>query len=194
MKNRNYSKVYRIMHWAIALCFMFILLTIFLRMYWMNKNQVSDIIQNFLATTDQTLSEEETITLAKQIRKPMWDWHIYVGYVLVGLYMIRLILPLFGEMKFPNPFNKLLTLKEKFQNWVYLVFYLCVAISLTTGLLIIYGSDSIHELMEEIHVLSIYYLLAFIILHLGGVLMAEITDQQGIVSRIISGGKRGENK
>lgn len=190
MKNRDYSKVYRIMHWAIALCFMFILLTIFLRMYWMNKNQVSDIIQNFLATTDQNLSEEETITLAKQIRKPMWDWHLYIGYVLVGLYIIRLTLPLFGEMKFPNPFNKLLSLKEKFQNWVYLIFYACVAISLTTGLLIVFGPDNIHELMEEIHVLGIYYLLVFIVLHLGGVLMAELTDEKGIVSRIISGKKK----
>lgn len=190
MKNRNYSKIYRIIHWAMALSFLFMLLTIFLRMYWMNKTHVSGIIQDFLSTTDQTLSEDDSISLAKAIRQPMWIWHIYVGYVLVGLYMIRLILPLFGEMKFPNPFNKFLTLKEKFQNWVYLVFYLCVAISLSTGLLIVYGSDSIHELMEEIHVLSIYYLLAFIIIHLGGVLMAELTDQQGLVSRIISGKKR----
>lgn len=169
---------------------MFMLLTIFLRMYWMNKTHVSGIIQDFLATTDLTLSEDDSISLAKKIRKPMWVWHNYIGYVLVGLYMIRLIVPLFGEMKFPNPFKKDLTVMEKIQNWVYLVFYLCVAISLTTGLLIVYGSDSIHELMEEIHVLSIYYLLTFIIWHLGGVLIAELTNQQGIVSRIISGKKR----
>lgn len=194
MKNKDYSKVYRIIHWAIALSMLFMLLTIFLRMYWLNKNHVSGIIQEFLATTDQTLSEDDSISLAKKIRQPMWTWHIYIGYVLVGLYMIRLILPLFGEMKFPNPFKNYLTLKEKFQNWVYLVFYLCVAISLSTGLLIVYGSDSIHDLMEEIHVLSIYYLLAFIIFHLGGVLLAELTDQQGIVSRIISGKKRADKE
>lgn len=178
------------MHWAIALCFLFILLTIFLRMYWMNKNNVSDIIQDFLATKDQSLSEKDSISLAKKIRKPMWNWHLYIGYVLVGLYMIRLILPLFGEMKFPNPFNKLLSLKEKFRCWVYLVFYVCVAISLATGLLIVFGSDNIHELMEEIHVLSIYYLLVFIVLHLGSVFIAELTDEKGIVSRIIRGKKK----
>lgn len=41
--------------------------------------------------------------------------------------------------------------------------------------------------MEGIHVLSIYYLLAFILIHLSGVFWSEFTSQQGIISRIISG-------
>jgi cytochrome b len=45
--------------------------------------------------------------------------------------------------------------------------------------------------MEEIHVLGIYYLIAFIAIHLAGVLIAEFTDQKGIVSRIVSGSKKG---
>lgn len=189
MKNRDYSLVYRLLHWAIAFSMLFLLLTIFLRLTWMNKVNVSAIIQDFLASTDIKMSEDDSITLAKQIRKPMWVWHIYVGYVLVGLYVIRLILPLFGEMKFPNPFRKELTAKEKFQCWVYVLFYICVAGSLFTGLMIEFGPDSVHELMEEIHVLSIYYLLTFIVLHFGGVLISEFTDQKGIISRVISGKK-----
>ena len=49
--------------------------------------------------------------------------------------------------------------------------------------------------MEDIHVLSIYYLVPFIIIHLTGVLWAEFTDQKGIVSRIVSGeGAEGKEK
>lgn len=169
---------------------LFLLLTIFLRLTWMNKVNVSNIIQDFLAESNLKMSEDDSITLAKQIRRPMWVWHIYIGYVLVGLYVVRLILPLFGEMKFPNPFLKGLNLKEKFQNWVYIVFYFCVAVSLFTGLMIEFGPENMNELMEEIHVLSIYYLLAFIVLHFGGVLLAELGDQQGLVSRIISGKRK----
>lgn len=125
----------------------------------------------------------------------MWDWHIYIGYVLVGLYCIRLSLPFFGQMKFSNPFNKLLTFKEKFRYWVYLVFYGCVAVSLTTGLIIEFvGPKNLKKSVEEIHVLSIYYLLAFICIHIGGVLLEEFTDQQGIISKIISGTKKTEEK
>jgi cytochrome b561 len=194
MQNKNYSAVYRIMHWAIATCMILLLITIFLRLTWMNKDHMAGIIQNYLSTTDQSLSQDQLIVLAKQIRKPMWDWHIYIGYVLVGLYSIRLALPFFGQMKFSNPFNKILTLKEKFRYWVYLVFYGCVAVSLTTGLIIEFGPKDLKKAMEEIHVLSIYYLLAFICIHIGGVLLGEFNDQQGIISKIISGTKKTEEK
>lgn len=190
MENRNYSPVYRIMHWAIAFCMLFLLITIFLRLTWMNRENVADIIQGFLADKDTTLTREELVVLAKRIRKPMWDWHIYTGYVLTGLICIRLSLPLFGSMKFANPFNKQLSLKTKFQYWVYLIFYVCVAVSLITGLIIELGPKSMKTSMEDIHVLSIYYLIPFLILHIGGVLLAEFTTQPGIISRIVGGTKR----
>lgn len=190
MENRDYSLIYRITHWAIALCLIFLLLTIFLRLTWMNKENVADIIQNYLGATDKSLTREELIVLAKQIRKPMWNWHIYTGYVLTGLFCIRLALHFFGRMKFSNPLDKQLNLKMKFQYWVYLIFYACLAISLITGLVMEFGPKNMKNIMEEIHVLSIYYLIPFLILHLGGILMAEFTNQPGIISRIVSGGTK----
>jgi cytochrome b561 len=190
MEKTHYSKIYRILHWAIAITFILLLITIFLRLTWMNKNNVAAIIQDFLKDTDQTLSQDQLIDLAKKIRKPMWIWHIYLGYVLTALFSLRFILPFFGQMKFQNPFAKNLTLKEKFQKWVYIIFYLCVVVSLVTGLVIEFGPKDLKHTMEEIHVLSIYYLIGFIVIHLGGVLMAEFTNQKGIISRIVSGSKK----
>ena len=191
METRNYSKVYRILHWLIAITFILLLLTIFLRKTWMEKNHVAGIIQDFLADNGHTsLSEDEAILLAKKIRKPMWNWHIYFGYVLTGLYCIRLAVPFFGEMKFSSPFKAELDSKTKFQFWVYLVFYVCTAISLITGLFIEFGPKNLKDPMEEIHVLSLYYLLGFMVLHFSGVLLAECTTQKGLISRIISGSKK----
>lgn len=190
MEITKYSKIYRIVHWAMALTFMLLLITIFLRLTWMNKYNVAAIIQNYLSDTDQILSQEQVIALAKKIRQPMWDWHIYLGYILTGLFSLRFILPLFGKMKFQNPFEKNLSIKKKFQKWTYIIFYLCVTISLTTGLIIEFGPEKFKKSMEEIHVLGIYYLVGFIVLHWGGVFIAEITNQKGIVSRIISGSKQ----
>ncbi|SHL79936.1 cytochrome b/b6 domain-containing protein [Flavobacterium xanthum] len=190
MRTRSYSVTYRIMHWSIAICFMAMLFTIFLRLTWMNKNNVALIIQDYLATTNQSLSQDQLLTLAKKIRKPMWDWHIYIGYALVGLYSIRILLPFFGQMKFSNPFSRGLTVQEKFQYYIYAIFYVCVAISLTTGLIIVLGPKNLKEPMEQIHVLSIYYLLTFIVLHLGGVFLSEFTTQNGLISRMISGSKK----
>lgn len=189
MEITKYSKVYRILHWAIAVSFMLLLITIFLRLTWMNKFNVAAIIKDYLIGIGQNLSEDQLITLAKKIRQPMWDWHIYIGYVLVGLFSVRFILPAFGQMKFQNPFGKNLTTKMKIQKWTYIIFYVCVIVSLVTGLIIELGAKELKKPMEEIHVLGIYYLIAFIAIHLGGVLIAEFTNQKGIISRIISGTK-----
>lgn len=190
MKKTGYSKVYRLVHWAIAVSFLLLLITIFLRLTWMNKFNVAAIIQEYLSSTDQILSQDQLIVLAKKIRQPMWDWHIYIGYVLVGLFSIRFLLPAFGKMGIQNPFDKNLSAKMTIQKWTYIIFYVCVIVSLTTGLLIVLGPKEFKKPMEDIHVLGIYYLTAFIVVHLAGVLIAEFTDQKGIISRIVTGLKK----
>lgn len=190
MQKRTYSPIFRIMHWAIALCMLFMLLTIFLRLNWMNKNHMAGILLEQLNGLSIDLAEEDAVKIAKQIRKPMWNWHIWIGYVLVGLYILRMILAAAKKMIFLNPFQHGLSGKEKFQAWLYVSFYVFIGITLATGFLIVNGPDSIHDLMEEIHVLSLYYILTFVFLHIGGVLVADFTDDKGIISRVIGGGKK----
>jgi cytochrome b561 len=163
-------------------------------MTWMNKYNVASIIQDYLATTNQMLTYDEIVVLAKQIRKPMWNWHIYIGYILVGLISLRFSLSAFGVVIFQNPFLKKLQAKKKFQYWIYLFFYTFITISLVTGLIIEFGPKTMKKPIEEIHVLSIYYLIAYLLIHFGGVLIAEFTNEQGIISKMISGNiKKEEN-
>lgn len=189
MEKIKYSKIYRIIHWAIAISFLLLLITIFLRLTWMNKYNMAAIIENYLISTEQSLSQDQLISLAKKIRQPMWDWHIYLGYVLVVLFSIRFILPVFGQMKIQNPLKKNLSTKKRIQKWTYIIFYVCVFVSLVTGLIIELGPKELKKPMEDIHLLGIYYLITFIAIHLAGVLIAEFTDQKGIISRIVSGSK-----
>jgi len=187
MEKRTYSAVYRIVHWAIAVSFVLLIITIFLRTTWMNKYNVAAIIEDQLANTEQHISQDQAIVLAKKIRQPMWDWHIYTGYVLTGLFALRFMLPVFGQMKFQDPLGKGLSTTARFRRWSYLVFYAFVVISLATGLLIVWGPEAWGKPLEQVHVLGIYYLLAFIVVHLTGVVKAEFTDGKGIISRMISG-------
>ncbi len=187
MEKTNYSRVYRLLHWAIAVSFLLLLITIFLRLTWMNKNNMAAIMQDYLSGSGQELSQDQLFAIAKKIRQPMWIWHIYLGYILVALFSIRFILPAFGQMQFQNPFGKNLSGKMKFKKWSYIIFYICVIVSLVTGLIIEFGPKTAKKPMEEIHVLGIYYLLAFIAIHLVGVFTAEFTNQKGIISGIISG-------
>jgi cytochrome b561 len=186
MNNQVYSRTYRVLHWAIALTMLGLLTTILLRLGWMEKNHVADIMDPYLREQGVELSRDQLIVLAKKIRKPMWDWHIYLGYVLTGLYVIRMLVPFFGEMKLSNPLRKGLDMRVRFQYGVYAVFYVLVAASLVSGLIIELGPKSLKAQSEEIHELSIYYLLGFIVLHFSGIIWAEIRHDKGIVSRIIS--------
>jgi cytochrome b561 len=195
LENRKYSSAFRLIHWTIAICLIFILITIFARVVWMDKNNIADIIERYFSTRndiDVSLSREHLVRIGKNIGLPMWRWHVNTGYVLVALFCIRIGLHFFGQMKFSNPFDKQLMLKEKFQNWSYLIFYLGVAISLITGLIMEFGPRYWKLLMIQIHNCSNYYLIPFIIIHLSGVVLAEFTNQQGIVSKIISGTKKKE--
>lgn len=192
MEKTIYSRSYRVIHWLIAISFLLLLITIFLRMTWLNKFNVAAIIQDYLTSTDQILSQDQLITLAKKIRQPMWNWHIYLGYVLVGLFTVRFMFPIFGRMKFQNPLIENLTLKERFQKWIYIIFYAFVVVSLATGLIMEFGPKELKKSMELIHSFGVYYLVAYIVIHLAGVLIAEFTNQNGIISRIISGKKKEE--
>ena len=187
MQSKNYSVVFRLIHWSITFAVFFILITIFLRLTWMNKNNMAEIAQNYLTKEGISITQDQAFALAKKIRNPMWNWHIYAGYVLAGLFGIRFIIPLFGSMKFQNPLAKNQAGIEKFKNWTYIVFYACIVVTLSTGLLMKFGPEALSEPCEDIHVLSLYYLIPFIVIHLVGVLKAEFTNQKGIVSSVIRG-------
>ncbi len=175
----------RILHWSLAFSILFILLTVFLRFNWMEKNHVAAILIDKLSLIDITISKEQAIKIAKQIRKPMFDWHIYIGYVATGIFVLRILYNSLHKNLF-IPKNS----KEIFQLWVYRVFYIFLAITIITGLYMKFGSDFLNNFSEEIHKLTLYYIIPFLILHFAGILISELTTKDGIVSKMIGGDKK----
>ena len=160
----------------------------------MNKNTVAEIMTNELSRLDVKINEDQAVSIAKSIRSPMWEWHVYSGYLLIVLYCIRMFVFAVQGVPFRNPLSRTARSREKFQSWTYILFYLFLGASLTTGVLILYGPDSTHHLMEELHEKSLYWLLVFIILHFIGVLLLEFGEKKGIVSKMISGKNRRDNR
>ena len=194
MKKNRYTRARRLLHWAIALALLFTLMTTFIRLTWMNKNTVAEIMTNELLMLDVKINDEQAVSIAKSIRSPMWEWHVYSGYLLIVLYCIRMFVFAVQGVPFRNPISRTARRREKFQSWTYILFYLLLGASLTTGMLIVYGPDSTHHLMEELHEKSLYWLLLFIILHFMGVLLLELGEKKGIVSKMISGRSRSGNE
>lgn len=187
MRETRFNLASRLIHWAIAFVFLYILLTVLLRLGWMNKNHMGSIIQENLANDGIAIDNDTAGTLAKKVRRPMWHTHTIAGYVLVGLYVIRMIINMIQGLGFDNPLKHGITRYKKIKSWIYIVFYIFLAGSLITGLLIEFGPEGIHDISEEIHKLSLYYMVTFIAIHIAGVIIADGGKERGIISKIISG-------
>lgn len=189
MNEKRFNLAHRLIHWAIAATVLFLLLTVFLRLGWMNKDNMGSIIKESLAKSGTIISNEDAAAIGKSVRKPMWSYHVLAGYVLIGLYVIRMIITSVQGIAYQSPFLKGISIKDRFKSWLYIVFYILMAVSLVTGFMIVNGPKDLKEQMEFIHVKSLYYMITFIILHIGGVLLADFGKEKGIVSRMISGDK-----
>jgi len=93
MREKRFNLANRLLHWAIAFTFLYILLTVLLRMGWMNKGSMGTIIRDNLAEKSIEINSDDAATIAKKVRRPMWETHIIAGYVMVGLFVVRLHLP-----------------------------------------------------------------------------------------------------
>lgn len=186
MNTRPYPAKLRIIHWLMACCVFGLVITIFLRLNWMNKFHVANIAGDFLQEKNIPLTQDELIVLAKKIRKPMWDWHINLGYALTALVCMRMLL-IYSGTGIPHPFKKNISAWQKVQYSSYLIFYACFILSLLSGLGIVHGNPAWKENLEHLHELSLFYLVPYLLIHLAGVLMAEFSLHPGIVSEMING-------
>lgn len=189
MNINRFSRANRLIHWAIALVISFIMLTVFLRMGWMHKEHFGLILQTSLAKLNIIITPEQATNIGKDLRRPMWNYHIWAGYVMIGLYVLRMIITYVQGINYKNPLDKKTTTKEKFKSWIYIVFYILLAITLITGFFIVNGPKDWKETLEFIHVQSLYYVVIFIIVHIAGVLIADKNDEPGLISKMISGDK-----
>lgn len=162
-------------------------------MNWMNKDHTAEIASASLAARGIHLSHEDAIAIGRAVRKPMWEMHVYAGYILMALYIIRLVVMKMEGPVFSNPFSKRITRAERFKSIVYLVFYICLGASLLTGVYInLVGKiyPAVYSVVKAIHVQALYYALTFIFLHIAGLVASELGAGQGIISRMIHGKRR----
>ncbi|MBB1389720.1 cytochrome b/b6 domain-containing protein [Shewanella sp. SG44-6] len=183
----NFPLLHRLIHWGLALTMMVMLLTVLLRLGWMEKNHMAAIIHQGLAKIDVIITDKQAVSIARSIRGVMFQWHIYFGYAVSVFVLTRFIYMAKFGLHYTSPFSRQATTKQKFQAWVYWLFYAGVALSVITGLLLKFGPESIEGQAETIHVLALWYFIPFISLHLAGILVAESGHEKGLVSKMIGG-------
>jgi hypothetical protein len=77
MREQRFNLAHRLIHWDIAFTMLFILLTNLLRIGWMNKDRVGNIIQQNQRKAHNGINAKDASCMGKAIRESMWNWHIW---------------------------------------------------------------------------------------------------------------------
>ena len=190
---KKWSLSFRIWHWAHAFIVIGLLVTVFLRKTFLSWRANSEIIMLKLSSMDIVLSSDQAKVIAKAIRAPMWEWHIILGYGLSMLVLIRLVLffTQSGQQNFID--IKSLNIHKKMVSLGYLGIYTVLIFMSMSGLVLNFHEElglikeTTHDI-KEIHELVFNAVWIFVLLHIGGVVVAETTDEKGLVSKMINGG------
>lgn len=196
--SKEYSAGLRIYHWLNALTVLFILFTVFTRTNWLEKYKVRDMILNFADKNSINISPDLAYQMAKIIRNEIWNYHYYLGIFLAILLVYRFLLLLFpgGRKTFKTGFSIFKTQQEKKAGikFLYIIIYITLTIAVTTGLLMYFKkelgvSEQFSEALEAIHMGIVRIIIYFVPIHLIGVILGELGNDKGIISKMINGGK-----
>ena len=203
----SYPLAIRIWHW---LTFAIIAATITLVLL---ASTIFDIRDNIPMVQEQiqgkggVVSAEQARAVAHEYRDKLWMLHKYIGYGLCLLLLSRIVLEVSysKEQKLAAKIKKAMAFKSQNQQqkgdqqhyllvkWGYVFFYLLFLIMALTGLGLAYEDVSIlkanHELIADIHSFVQYLIYFYILSHIVGVVRADLTNNKGIVSSMINGGK-----
>ena len=184
---KNFSLHMRVWHWLNAAVVFGLLGTFFLRKTFLSWRANAEILTAKLQGFGIAVTPEQAGAVARAIRAPMWEWHIILGYVFAGLVAWRLAM-IFREGFGYAPQNAHMA-------WVYRgykVIYVVFAFMAASGILIHLSGDiglgkSLTGQIKELHELVAWAIVAFVVLHIAGVFVADNRDQKGITSKMVSG-------
>ena len=184
----KYSKLLRLWHWLNALAIFGLLATFFLRKTFLSWRTNSELIVQKLAEYNIEVTVEVAKTLAKAIRAPMWEWHIIFGYLLASLVLFRI----FIFFKEGVSYKDTTSIHKIGVSFLYTVFYLLIVFMSISGLVLTFGGDAgmgkeILGSIKENHESVAWFFVFFVPLHIGGVVVAEMSSEKGIISKMVSG-------
>ena len=204
---KDYRAPLRFWHWGNSFLITAQLATILFQEVIVNSRTAVPEFQQAMSKDNVTITTQQGRAFAHIISERIWDWHIYIGLVLVGFWVLRLLLALRGpsNMRFSArllevarryrlapPAEKDAAGKVLFAKSTYALFYAFLAVMCITGLILVYADDlsflrSIKHTAEETHNVTMYLIIGFIVVHVAGVVWAELTKDHGLISRMVGG-------
>ncbi|MGI4866219.1 MAG: cytochrome b/b6 domain-containing protein [Janthinobacterium lividum] len=203
----DYRAPLRLWHWLNALLITGQLVTILFQEVIVNARSAVPEFVAGLQREHVALSAQQAGEFAHLIGERIWQWHIGIGLVLAAAWLLRVVLELRGpsELRFSArllavarryrlapPADQAEAGQELLVKGSYALFYLMLSIMVITGLLLTWADDvaALHRIehpIKEVHGAVMYGIIGFVLVHVVGVVRAEITTRHGLISRMVGG-------
>jgi|SRR5579863_3871552 len=204
---KKYPASLRFWHWASAIVITGSLLTVLINSTILQGWNTANVIKDQLHQSGVTVTDKQARSASHALSDNVWDIHKYFGFALAALILFRLIAEFFHltDQKLINKIrrayreyqsgkNRLIARHELVVKTLYATLYVLLIIMAVTGLCLAFEDDipALHKIhaIREVHGFCMYLIIAFIIVHLTGVFLAERKDSKGIVSDMINGGRK----
>ncbi len=206
---QQHSAPLRIWHWLTFLFITTSMVTVLLNSTMLSPRDNVKLVQEQLEKKGVTVTEDQAFAVSHEYEDKMWDVHKLVGYGLAFLLLSRIVIE-FTQPEEEKIRNRMKTAKQlrakndankaDYNHYLkvklsYTIFFLILFCMAITGLGMAFGRDlgfsrEIFRGLKNIHAILQYFMYAFILLHLAGVIIAENGKIKGIVSGMINGNRQ----
>lgn len=197
----------RLWHWVNAALVSGQLLTILFQKVIVNAKQAVPEFQAAITKGGGTLSEQQGRAVAHVISERIWTWHVWLGVALALFWLFWTVMQAldpagrrFGarlraaaqRYRLAAPAEHAAARHVLLAKLTYAAFYLFITLMVVTGLALIFADDvpwlgGLEHTAKEVHNVTMYLIIGYIALHVAGVVWADIYDDRGLVSRMVSG-------
>jgi Ni/Fe-hydrogenase 1 B-type cytochrome subunit len=202
-----HSAAIRIWHWTLFLFVSASFATVLLASTIFRTGNNVALVTNELQAKGQTVSQDQARAVAHAYSDKLWDIHKWLGFGICLLVLTRIIIELTG----PRPERLGVQLKvalnlkptdrqtkTQLQQYIqvkriYVVFYAALLLMALTGLGLAFEDlpplRNWHSAIKQLHGFLQWFIYGFVLIHLAGVILADLGKHKGLVSRMIHGKK-----
>lgn len=205
---KKHSFHLRLWHWINFLVISGSLVTVLINSTLLDRKSATGAVSKNLPGSNADGKSAIAGKIVHNLGDQVWQIHIYIGFGLAALLLYRVVLEFVqpGRQQFFKKFKvamgayqtrseeKQLARHELVVKAIYLIFYVLLVTMVITGLSLAFKgelgiSKSFGHEIKEIHGFCMYLVIAFIIVHVAGVLLAERKESPGIISDMFNGGQ-----
>jgi len=204
---QKHSAVIRIWHWITFLFITASIITVLLASTLLNPRENVGLVKEQLQKKGLTVTNDQAFAVSHEYEDKVWDVHKLIGFGITFLLLSRVAIELVqpGEEKFRSRLNNAITLYKQnddmrltYRHYLsvkltYALFYVLLLCMVLTGLGLAFGEDlgfsrGLNGTIKQIHSFGQYCMYAFVLVHIGGVIIADNQEAKGIVSGMVNGG------